>query len=169
MDDRDLVERQLGRRPRAFRRVVVRCPFGAPAVTEQAAYDDSGEPFPTMYYVTCRHLVAAISRLEAAGGVERWTEAARTDPELAESLDRATAEQRRLRAELGGGETGPDGGASLELGIGGSSNPEQLKCLHAHAAFALARPGYELGDRILAELVPLWPEKCCLNTEETPI
>jgi hypothetical protein len=169
MDDRDLVERQLGRRPRAFRRVVVRCPFGAPAVTEQAAYDDSGEPFPTMYYVTCRHLVASISRLEAAGGVERWTEAARTDPELAESLARATAEQRRLRAELADGKTGPDGGASLELGIGGSSNPEQLKCLHAHAAFALARPGYELGDRILAELYPLWPEKCCLNTEETPI
>lgn len=169
MDDRELVERQLGRRPRAFRRVVVRCPFGAPAVTEQAAYDDSGEPFPTMYYVTCRYLVAAISRLEAAGGVERWTETARSDPELAESLARATAEQRRLRAELAAGETGPDGGASLDLGIGGSSNPEQLKCLHAHAAFALARPGYELGERILAEVVPLWPEKCCLDAGETAI
>jgi hypothetical protein len=36
-----------------------------------------------------------------------------------------------------------------------------LKCLHAHAAFALARPGYLLGERILAELEPLWPETCC--------
>ena len=44
MDDKQLVERQLGRRPRAFRRVVVRCPFGAPAVTEQSAYDESGDP-----------------------------------------------------------------------------------------------------------------------------
>jgi uncharacterized protein len=161
--DAKLVERQLGRPPRAFRRAVVRCPFGAPAVTEQWAYDENGEPFPTTYWVTCRYLVAAIARLEAAGGVERWTEAATNDPALAESLARATAEQRRLRRELAGGDTGPDEGASLELGIGGSSNPEQLKCLHAHAAFALARPGYELGERILAEVVPLWPEKCCLH------
>jgi hypothetical protein len=164
--DRELVERQLGRPPRAFRRVVVRCPFGAPAVTEQWAYDENGEPFPTTYYVTCRYLVAAIARLEAAGGVERWTEATRTDPALAESLAQATAEQRERRRELSGGETGPDDGASLDLGIGGSSNPEQLKCLHAHAAFALARPGYELGDRILAEVVPLWPEKCCLDVTD---
>lgn len=170
MDDRELVGRQLGRPPRAFRRVVVRCPFGAPAVTEQWAYDENGEPFPTTYYVTCRYLVAAIARLEAAGGVERWTDAARDDPALAESLDRATAEQRRRRVELAGGESGPDDGASLELGIGGTSNPEQLKCLHAHAAFALANPGYLLGERILAEVVPIWPEKCCLgDTEAAPM
>jgi hypothetical protein len=36
-----------------------------------------------------------------------------------------------------------------------------LKCLHAHAAFALARPGYELGERILGELDRLWPESGC--------
>jgi hypothetical protein len=166
MTDRELVERQLGRPPRAFRRVVVRCPFGAPAVTEQWAYDENGEPFPTTFYITCRYLVAAIARLEAAGGVERWTEAAKSDPALAGSLARATADQRERRAELAGDETGPDEGASLELGIGGSSNPEQLKCLHAHAAFALARPGYELGERILAEVVPLWPEKCCVGVTD---
>lgn len=169
MDDRELVERQLGRPPRAFRRVVGRCPFGRPAVTEQWPYDENGQPFPTTYYVTCRYLVAALARLEAAGGVERWTDAARSDPALAQSLARATAEQRQRRAELAGGEVGPDEGASLQLGIGGSSNPEQLKCLHAHAAFALARPGYLLGERILAEVVPLWPEKCCLGDTETPL
>jgi uncharacterized protein len=169
MDDRDLVERQLGRRPRAFRRVVVRCPFGAPAVTEQAAYDESGDPFPTTYYVTCPQLVAAISRLEAAGGVERWSEAAKSEPALAVSLARATEEQRRVRAELAAGEPGPDEGASLELGIGGSRNPEQLKCLHAHAAFALARPGYELGERILAEIEALWPRTCCMNSRDVAV
>ena len=148
MDDLQIVERQLGRRPRAFRRVVVRCPFGRPAVTEQAPFDEDGRPFPTQYYVTCRHLVAAISRLEAAGGVERWTDAARTDETLARSLAEAQAEQRRIRPEL-------------DAGIGGSTRDGSLKCLHAHAAFALARPGYELGDRILAELASLWPDSCC--------
>ncbi len=68
--DREVVTRQLGRSPRAVRRVAVRCPFGRPAVTEQAPFDEDGRPFPTQFYVTCRHLVAAISRLEAAGGVE---------------------------------------------------------------------------------------------------
>jgi hypothetical protein len=147
--DREVVERQLGRAPRAFRRVVVRCPFGLPAVTEQAAHDGHGDPFPTTYWLTCPHLVAAASRLEAAGGVERWTRVAAEDPALAASLAEAHSDQRALRPEL-------------DLGIGGARpGAGSLKCLHAHVAFALARPGYELGDRIVAELEPLWPEVCC--------
>jgi uncharacterized protein len=161
MDDRAVVASQLGRTPRAFLRVAVRCPFGAPAVTVQAPYDSSGEPFPTTFYLTCRHLVASVSRLEAAGGIERWSAAAEEDAELAASLARATEEQKAVRRELAGGQVGHEDGASLELGIGGSSRPEKLKCLHAHVAFALARPGYELGDRILAEIEALWPEQCC--------
>lgn len=151
MDDEAVVARQLGREPRAFRRVAARCPFGAPAVTEQEPYDVVGEPFPTTYYVTCRHLVAAISRLEAAGGVERWTRAAEVDDELARSLEQAHAEQRALRPELPGG-------------IGGATRTGSLKCLHAHGAFALARPGYELGDRILADVGGLWPEGSCCTS-----
>jgi uncharacterized protein len=160
-EDRALVEQQLGRPPRAFRRVARRCPYGAPAVTEQAPYDAAGDPFPTTYYLTCQHLVAAVSRLEAAGGVERWSAAVEDDPALADDLERATAEQRRVRHELAAGRTGRDRGASLDLGIGGSANPRRLKCLHAHVAFALARPGYELGERILEELEPRWPAVCC--------
>jgi uncharacterized protein len=147
--DRAVVARQLGRPPRAFVRVVVRCPFGRPAVTEQAPYDDAGEPFPTTFWLTCPHLVAAVSRLEAAGGVERWSRAAADDPELRRSLEDANEEQRRLRPEL-------------DLGVGGARRGAgSLKCLHAHVAFALARPGYELGERIAAELEPLWPDVCC--------
>ena len=150
-DDRAIVERQLGRPPRAFRRVAVRCPFGLPAVTEQAPFDESGEPFPTSYWITCRHLAAAIARLEAEGGVERWTRAATEDDELRASLEAAHEEQRRIRPELPGG-------------VGGATRTGSLKCLHAHAAFALARPGYELGDRIVAEVEPLWPSDGCCTT-----
>ena len=149
MDDAAIVERQLGRRPRAFRRVAVRCPYGRPAVTEQAAYDDGGHPFPTTYWLTCPHLAARVARVEAAGGVERWTRAAGDDPSLAASLARAHEAQRELRPEL-------------DLGIGGARRGATgLKCLHAHVAFALARPGYELGARIVAELEPLWPDAGC--------
>jgi uncharacterized protein len=168
MDDRAIVARQLGRAPRAFRRVVVRCPYGLPAVTEQDPYDADGEPFPTTYYLTCTWLVAAIARLEGAGGVERWSRAVREDGTLAESLARATQEQQRIRRELAGERTGRDDGASLDLGVGGSrslgdAKQPHLKCLHAHAAFALARHGYELGERILAEIDPLWPPGGCCS------
>jgi hypothetical protein len=167
MDDRELVALQLGRRPRAFRRVVVRCPWGLPAVTEQEPYDESGHPFPTTYYLTCPHLVAAVARLEAAGGVERWSKLAAEDSDLAASLKGATDEQRRARRRLAGSRRGRDAGASLDLGIAGSRSPGRLKCLHAHVAFALARPGYTLGERILAEIAPRWPaaECCCGRTE----
>ena len=134
MDDLAIVEQQLGRAPRAFRRVAVRCPFGRPAVTEQRPFDDAGTPFPTQFWLTCPHLVAQLARLEAGGGVDAL-DARRPsdDPELAASLAAADAEQRELRPELPGG-------------IGGATRTGSLKCLHAHAAFALARPGYELGD-----------------------
>ena len=101
------------------------------------------EPFPTTYYLTCPWLVAAIARVEADGGVERWSRAAAEDPGLHASLERADAEQREIRPEF-------------DLGIGGTRHPQALKCLHAHAAFALARPGYELGERILEEAGERW-------------
>jgi hypothetical protein len=65
----------------------------------------------------------------------------------------ADAEQRSIRPEL-------------DVGIAGTRNPRHLKCLHAHAAFSLARPGYELGERILAEVGERWcPDARCASGE----
>lgn len=152
MDDRTVVSWQLGRPARPFREVARRCPHGFPAVTEQAPFDPDGAPFPTTYYLTCPWLVAGLARQEAAGGVKRWGDAAEADPELRESLEHANTEQRRIRPEL-------------DTGIAGTRNGS-LKCLHAHAAFALARPGYELGERILAEAGERWcPDgRCAAST-----
>jgi len=93
--------------------------------------------------------VAGISRVEAEGGVERYSREAQEDAELGASLEQADAEQRSLRPEL-------------PVGIAGTRNRENLKCLHAHAAFALARPGYELGERIMSEVEERWcPDRRC--------
>jgi hypothetical protein len=139
--------------------VAVRCPHGRPAVVEQDAYLAGGEPFPTTYYLTCPHAVARIDRLEAAGGVDRYERLLAEDAGLRASYDAASLRQRALRrpsAQMA------DGGASLALGIAGVARPGAVKCLHAHAAFALAEPGYEVGMRILAEAEPLFPnDGCC--------
>ncbi|MGH8978818.1 MAG: DUF501 domain-containing protein, partial [Acidimicrobiia bacterium] len=75
-------------------------------MTEQLPYDAEGEPFPTTYDLTCPHLVSAVARVEAAGGVERWSVASQEDSALAASLARATEEQSRVRHELAGAERG---------------------------------------------------------------
>lgn len=156
-DDRDLLTRQLGREPRAFAAVAARCPFGRPAAIRQRSYD-SGQPFPTTFYLTCPAAVAAIGRLEDAGGVARYQRLIAEDPQAGQSYRQATELQRSLR------QPAPrmlDGGASLRLGIGGTARDGAVKCLHAHAAFALGAPGYALGARILAEAAPLYPDECC--------
>jgi hypothetical protein len=81
---------------------------------------------------------------------------------LQASRERADDEQRRIRSQLAAGATGADAGASLELGVAGQRRGAgSLKCLHAHVGFALANPGYELGERIAQEIDPLWPDRCC--------
>ena len=50
----------------------------------------------------------------------------------------------------------------LDVGSAARALPRKLKCLHAHAAFALARPGYELGDEVLDEAGERWcPDGRC--------
>jgi hypothetical protein len=160
MDDLAVVERQLGRAPRGVRRVATRCPYGAPAVVEQDAYLADGEPFPTTYYLTCPSAVAALGALEDAGGVDRYERLVAAGGAAAESHAWGAARQRQLRRPSA---VMADGGASLELGIGGTSRTGAVKCLHAHAAFALAEPGYALGRRILDDAGPLFPDSGCCS------
>lgn len=154
-----MIERQLGRPPRALAGVAARCPFGAPAVVRQADYLESGEPFPTTFYLTCPAAVARLGELEDAGGVERYQALLGSDPEAAASYDWGVHHQRELRRPAA---SMLDGGRSLTLGIGGTERDGAVKCLHAHAAFALAEPRYLFGGRMLAEAEPLFPlDRCC--------
>jgi uncharacterized protein len=160
MDDLAIVERQLGRAPRGLRRVAARCPYGAPAVLEQDAYLEGGEPFPTTYYLTCPSAVAALGALEDAGGVDRYERLITTDEDAASSYAWAAARQRELRRPA---PVMADDGASLALGIGGTAHDGAVKCLHAHGAFALAEPDYALGRAILDEAAPLFPAGGCCS------
>jgi uncharacterized protein len=142
-EDREAVERLLGRPAGADFTVAVRCPHGRPAVIENAPADREGRPFPTRWWLTCRALVEAVGRLEAAGGVR----ALGADPAMAEPL----AAANRRHAALAGAP------------VAGAGDPRHPKCLHAHLAFALAEGGSAVGDWISARAEATYPERCCLS------
>ncbi len=118
------------------------CPAGGPAVLANAPVDIHGRPFPTRFWLACRALGDAVSRLEAAGGV-RELEA---DPTMAEHILAANARHRELHAGLN---------------VGGTRDPARVKCLHAHLAFAMAMGGSAIGDWIAARADLSRPPSCC--------
>ncbi|MCX6371848.1 MAG: DUF501 domain-containing protein [Actinobacteria bacterium] len=156
--DLAVVAGQLGRTPRAMSRVVARCPFAFPAAVETLPYDDGGRPFPTLFYLTCPTLVAAVSRLESDGGVRAWCARTAAEPALARAVVAASSSSRRRRRDLVRRYdlAMVDGGASLTAGVGGVGDVRAVKCLHAHVAHALARPGYILGRAVLAQVEEPW-------------
>ena len=170
--DERVVRGQLGRRPRPMSAVAARCPHGFPAAVEVLPADERGRPFPTLYYLTCPTAVAALSRLESAGGVELFQRAVDGDEGLRASLAQAVRETCERRAELAHtlGLTALDDGASLKTGIGGVADASRLKCLHAHAAHGLARPPYRLGAEVIAAAGGLWCDdrRCAAHAEDAP-
>ncbi|MEX0874830.1 MAG: DUF501 domain-containing protein [Actinomycetota bacterium] len=108
-------------------RVAVRCGCGLPAVIETHPLVD-GEPFPTLYWLTCRRANHAIGRLEAAGVMRDLTERLRTDEDFARSYEQADADYRRRRDARH-----PLTGCG---GIGGGPS-DRIKCLHAQYAHHL--------------------------------
>ena len=145
-------------------RVMRRCPFGLPAVVEDLPYDEQGRPFPTLFYATCPTLVAAVARVESEGGLRRLQGRLVDDPSLQASLAAADRYARSRRRALARAFAVPmsDAGASLQIGLGGVRDEGLRKCLHVHAAHALARPGYLLGELVLREAGELWcdDERC---------
>lgn len=139
-------------------RIVARCPFGSPAAVETLPYDAGGRPFPTLFYLTCPTLVAAVSRLESDAGVQTWSARLAAEPALTQAAAAAATAARRRRRELVRRYdlTMIDGGASMRTGVGGVGDVRAVKCLHAHVAHALAHPGYALGRAVLSEIEDPW-------------
>ena len=159
--DREAIERQLGRPPRALAGVAARCPLGGPSVIAQRPYDEAGEPFPTTFWLSCRVLVRAVGELESSGGIVMLEAELAARPDLRESRREADARVAALRAALDDGGARADGGAALATSLEGGALSAPLKCLHAHAAAALASPPYPLGRLVLERAQRATPEVCC--------
>jgi uncharacterized protein len=159
--DREAIERQLGRPPRALAGVAARCSHGGPSVIAQRPYDATGAPFPTTLWLSCRALVRAVGRLESAGGIAQLERELATRPGLRRSRREADARVAALRAALDDGAARADGGAALGASLEGGAPGAPLKCLHAHAAAALGSPPYAFGRLVLERAPAETPEICC--------
>jgi uncharacterized protein len=143
-NDAAVVESQIGRPPRTPWRVAVRCKYGYPAVIASPGLLDDGTRFPTALWLTCPWVGEAAAAEESAGATAQWSERASTDPALAQALRNADEQVRARRtAESGGEDPCPS------VGIAGQRDPLGVKCLHAHAAAALAGIDDPIGVAVL--------------------
>lgn len=155
IEEKDLaaVAAQLGREPRAVRRVAHRCPCGLPDVVETAPRLPDGSPFPTLYYLTCPKAASAIGTLEASGLMREMQDRLAEDPSLA--AEYAAAHQDYLdRRDSAAREEGLEPLPPGTQTAGGM--PERVKCLHALVGHELAAPGTNPFGREALDLLPEW-------------
>jgi hypothetical protein len=126
--DDEALSLQLGRPLRASSTVVRRCHFGLPIVAEVPPILDTGEPFPTRYWLSCPLAHRRVARVESRGGVREAQAKIDANPVRADALAAAHARyaaERDARLPRNARHR-PQGG------VGGSSGG--VKCLHAHYA-----------------------------------
>jgi len=142
VDDSETMAQQIGRPLRAASRVVSRCNLGLPVVAEVPPLLETGEPFPTRYWLTCPLAHRRIARLEAAGGVRELQARVDSDPLFATAL--ADAHERYAKERDASLPTAarhiPRGG------VGGASGG--IKCLHAHYADYMAGNDNPVGAEV---------------------
>jgi len=142
LSDHDRVRELLGREPSGRFTVVVRDTDGDPVVILNEPFLHDGTPMPTLYWLCGRREYVAVSRLEAAGAVDR-AEADVDADELADAHRRYAAERDAL---IPADHTGPrpsGGVAGTRTGV---------KCLHAHYAWFLAGGDDPVGRWVQARL-----------------
>jgi len=136
--DSEVLALQIGRPLRATSTVLRRCHLGLPVVAEVPPILDTGEPFPTRYWLSCPLAHRRIARIEGEGGVRAAQAKIAADPELSNEIEAVHARYARerdalLRASTAlSGERTTGAGHRPSGGVGGSSGG--VKCLHAHYA-----------------------------------
>lgn len=152
--DRETIEAQLGRPPRALRSVAHRCACGLPSVVQTHPRLEDGTPFPTLYYLTCRRLTGLVAQIEASGAMQEMTDRLAGDPTLAQAYRGAHESYLAER----------DAVEPLGTQVSAGGMPERVKCLHVHVAHALACGAgvNPFGDEVLAHLTPWWVPGPCV-------
>lgn len=136
------MQAQLGRPPRTPWSVALRCLCGKPKVIETGPLLDDGTPFPTLWWLSCKKLVAEVGRLEASGALSEINERLLVDPEFKMRLRSATEDFCRRRD-----------GHQPERPLGHpGGGPDRVKCLHAHLAHYLVTGDNPVGEVVMSML-----------------
>jgi len=161
MDDRSVVEAQIGRPPRSEVDVTVRCHLGLPVVITVPPLLDDDTPFPTLYWLTCPLASKRIGRIEAGGGVRRAEMLVAEDPALVERHIAAAERYRSTRdAMIPAGYAGhlPTGG------VGGTG--PGVKCLNAHYADTAVGNDNPVGEWTAIQIEPLDCSVACVIADD---
>ncbi len=158
--DSQVLALQIGRPLRATSTVLRRCNLGLPIVADVPPILDTGEPFPTRYWLTCPLAHRRIARLEGQGGVRAAQAKIDADPDLSRALIAAHDRYAREREAL----LPPDARNRPSGGVGGSSGG--VKCLHAHYADFAAGHDNPIG-RDVHEAIgePCCPRPCVTDID----
>ncbi len=142
--DRETLARELGRPPRGLLAVAYRCDHDVPAVVQTSPRLPDGTIFPTTFYLCCRALTTAVSRMESSGLMREMTARLSTDIELAAAYRRAHLSYLRQRNQL----------CDLGNHTTAGGMPDRVKCLHVLVAHSLAvgRGVNPLGDEAVDAL-----------------
>jgi len=148
-DETKTISAQLGRPARAKSEVVSRCHLGLPVVLAVPPVLDTGEPFPTRYWLSCPLAHRRVARLEAGGAIQRYRERLAEEPDLAAAVEAAHARYAAERDALLTSTEGP----RPRGGVAGAARG--IKCLHAH--YAHHRGGGEnvVGAEVAERVEPL--------------
>jgi uncharacterized protein len=151
---RAVVTAQIGREPRGDVSVASVCEHGLPAVIRTPSRLENGEPFPTLYWLTCPLAVRAIGGLESSGAMRELNDRLASDASLASSYREAHERYRRDRDGTADGTAESAGGM-----------PGRVKCLHA--LYAHERAGANPVGAIVRERIePLGCPAPCVEDRE---
>lgn len=144
-----ILSKQLGRPLTVDCQIVVYCPQGFPAVTENKPWDKEGKPFPTLFWLSCPLAVKKVAQLEASGLIKELEQKLKSDSSLqAAFLSGVQAYQQRRHELLKGKDVNF---SFLKSGVGGSSSLLAIKCLHAHLAHYLATKNNLVGELVFKQ------------------
>ncbi|TDX44395.1 DUF501 domain-containing protein [Orenia marismortui] len=176
--DLEILEKQLGRKPRNVVEIATRCKNTNPQVIVTSPIlekKDSVGIFPTTFWLACPELNYRISKLESKGLVQEIQDEILSDEELSRQLEEAHKNYANYRLNL------VDKDRLEELksnnygqykvlkdsGVGGILEFDGIKCLHTHYAHYLVDKINPVGKKVDELLVEEYGtteiEECCVD------
>lgn len=171
MEEKKIIELQLGRTIDNYQQTVKYCPFNYPAVILVNPYQNQ-IPAPTIYWLSCPYLNYEVDRLEAETDlIDKLAARIRDDRDFKKKVKKShqsyAAQRREILTEK---QLAKAAAVSTDLyqslissGVGGIRDQGGIKCLHTHLADYLINQENPVG-KIVADLVK-WPEKCSICQE----